>query len=168
MWRCVGIGLKVAWGVGGVEVYRPLIATNGGVPSAYSPGQLLEVSLSPPPFYPWERIPVNVARAFSWSHSGLWDCRRSETATRAGKGCHRNTCSRGCAGVSFCPTSVAVRLMAAQYWCLQSDNGGTVTVLLLQFLYALNLNALLVIVDVRLWSSVQFLAEARAVLWTCR
>jgi len=83
MWRGVGIGLKVAWGVGGSE----------GVPFPYSPRQLLEVSLSPPPFYPWERILVNMARAFSWSHSVLWDCRRSQTATRAGKCCHRNTCS---------------------------------------------------------------------------
>ena len=57
-----------------------------------------------------------------------------ETATRAGKGCHHNTCSRGCAGVSFFPASVAVRVMAAQYWCLHSDTCGTVTVLPLQFL----------------------------------
>jgi len=123
MWH-VGIGLKVVWGVG----------ESGGVPSAYSHLQLLEVSLAPPPLYPWERIPVNVERAFSWSHSGLWDCRRSQTSTHAGEGCHLNTCSRGCAGVSFCPTSVAVRVMAAQYWCLQSDTCGTVTVLPLQFL----------------------------------
>jgi len=89
---------------------------------------------------PLEKDPCECVRAFSWSHSGLWECRRSQTATCAGKGCHRNTCSRGCAGVSFCPTSIAVRVMAAQYWCLQSDTGGTVTVLPLQFLYALNLN----------------------------
>jgi len=34
------------------------------------------------------------------------------------------------------------------------------------FFYALNLNALLLIVDARLWGSVQFLAQTRAVLWT--
>jgi len=124
MWRGVGIGVKVAWGVEG----------SGGVPSAYSLRQLLEVRRAPLPLYPGERIPVNVERAFSFSHFGVWDCRRSQSATRGGKGCHRNTCSRGCAGVSFCPTSVAVRVMAAQYWCLHSDTCGTVTVPPLQFL----------------------------------
>jgi len=123
MWS-VGIGLKVSWGVG----------DNGGVPSTYSPLQLLEVSLALPSLYPWDRIPVNVERAFSWSHFVLWDCRRSQTSTHSGKGCHHNTCSRGCVGVSFCPTSVAVRVMAAQYWCLQGDTYGTETVLPLQFL----------------------------------
>ena len=142
---------------------------SGGVPSAYSPRQLLEVSLAPPPFYPWERIRVHMARAFSCSQSGLWDCRRSQTATCAGKGCDRNTCSRGCAGVSFCPTSVAVHVMAAAHcWCLQSDTCGTVTDLPLRLVLCTDLNALLLIVDVRLWGSVQFLAEARPVLWTCR
>ena len=36
---------------------------SGGVPSALSPRQLLEVSLAPPPFYSWERVLVNMARA---------------------------------------------------------------------------------------------------------
>ena len=100
---------------------------SGGVLSAYSPRQLLDVSPVAPPFYPWERISVNMARAFSWSHSGPRDCRRSQTATCIGKGCHHNNCLRECAGVSFCPTSVAVHVMAAQYCCLQTDTCGTVT-----------------------------------------
>jgi hypothetical protein len=54
-----------------------------------------EVILAPRPVYCWEKIPLNISGAFSWSHSCQWDRRRSQTATRAGKGCYRKTCSRG-------------------------------------------------------------------------
>jgi len=54
-----------------------------------------EFSLAPQQVYRWERIPLNISWGFSFIHSGLWDCRCSQTTTRAGKGCHRKTCSRG-------------------------------------------------------------------------
>jgi len=53
-----------------------------------------EFSLAPQQVYRWVKIPLNISWGFSCSHSGLWDCRCSQTTTRAGKGCHRNTCSR--------------------------------------------------------------------------
>jgi hypothetical protein len=87
-----------------------------------------------------------------------------------GTGCHRWTRSRGSVP-EFHLAAVELHFLlwqATQSWCMQSDTWGTVTVLPCGWFYALNLNVLLLMVDVRLWVSVQFLAQARSFLWTCR
>ena len=129
----------------------------------FSPWQYMrEVSLAPRPVCHWEKIPFYIFWVFSWSHSGLWDCRHSQAATRAGNVCHRNSCSRGSVQeFQFAPLQLHFLL-----WQHSLDVSiATLGVLWLSctcsWFYALNLIALLLIVDVRLWGSVQFLAQAR-------
>jgi hypothetical protein len=160
MWRVVGIRLKLPRVSGEVEVYRP----------AYSPRQYLrEVSRAPPAFYLWERIPVSMARVFSWSQS--LRSVRLQTLTN----CHvywdglppQYLFTWICVGVSFYPTWVPVPFMAAKSWCFQIDSCGAVTALPLQLLLCTEPELFVAgcwCASVRFSS---FLAEARPVLWTC-
>jgi len=106
-----------------------------------------------------------ISETFSWSHSGLWDCRLSQTATCPGNVCHRNSCSRGSVQeFQFAPLQLHFLL-----WQHSLDVSiATLGVLWLSctcsWFYALNLIALLLIVDVHLWGSVQFLAQTGPVL----
>ena len=156
MWRVFGIGLKVDRGVG--EWMCPSIF--------FSPRQyMLEFSLAPRPVYHWEKIALYISGIFSWSHSGPRDCRHSQTATRDGNVCHRKTCSRGSVHeFHFAPLHLHFIL-----WQHSLD----VSIAILGVLWlsctcswfcALNLIALLLIVDVLLWGSVQFLAQGGPVL----
>jgi len=128
-----------------------------------------EVSLEHRAVYRWEKIQLYILGAFSWSHSGLWDCRHSQTATRTGKGCHHKACSRGSVPeFHFAPLQLHFLL-----WLHSLDVSiATLGVLWLScpssWFYALNLIAVLLIVGVRMWVSIQFLAQGRSVLWTCR
>jgi len=134
--------------------------------------KMREVSLALRPVYHWEKIPLHISRAFSWSHSGLWDCRHSQTATRAGNVCHSSTCSRGSVhGFQFAPLQLHFLLwqQQQQQHCIHVSIA-TLAVLWLSctwsWFFALNLTALLLIVDVRLWGSVKFLAQDRPVLYS--
>ena len=71
-----------------------------------------------------------ISGAFRWSHSRLLDYSRSQTATLAGNGCYRKTCSRGSAKISFCPLQLQF-LLWQQSW-FHSEAWGTVSVLPLQ------------------------------------
>ena len=161
MWHVFGIGVKVDRGVG--EWMWPSLF--------FSPWQYMrEVSLAPRSVYHWEKIPFYISWVFSWSHSGLWDCRHSQAA--------RHTCweclplqdlfTWSVQEFHFAPLQLHILL-----WQHSLDvSVATLVVLWLSctcsWFYALNLIALLLIVDVRLWGSVQFLAQARArPLFTC-
>ena len=141
---------------------------SGGVLSAYSPGQLLDVSLAPPPFYPWKRIPMNMTRAFSWSHSGLRYCRRSQTATCDGKGCHRNTVHVDVPEFHFAPLQLHLLLwlhsLDVSIWHLGCCDCPAIVVGFMLWTWSLCCWCWCAFVR---FGSVQLLAQGGSVLWTC-
>jgi hypothetical protein len=127
MWRIFGEWVKSGQVCRGVDVSVSL----------FSRQYMREVSLAPRPVYHRDKYPLYISRAFSWSHSGLWN---SHTATRVGNVCHRKTCSRGSVyGFHFAPLqlhfllwqqhSVDVSIATLGVLWLYCTCTGTVTVL---------------------------------------